>query len=295
MAQELCFIWGPPHCGQLRWMARSVQESLDPGVQTTLMPLKDNFENEGLSKTLQDLETQIFSKILPGKNSHHIYCELPWSIIDEDYLLEEKISEWLANPRDEWNLSFIAMVPYHAELLPKPYRVGLEEFSRASSSALIVGKRESEEKDPIWLGNSDILDFGRNLEVFEDPLWPLSGEMTLADAKNFDFSNSEDNFENLELPLARQEGEKNFYRDLLIELSRGTFGQIWGAEIMWRPEPTGPIQILTLTQGKVFTWKCEHPSIGQMCVVNGARLTLSGQKLDRKNLQTRLMGNRFFS
>lgn len=278
-------------------MARAADETPDPTIQTTLIFPKDFGNSDGnLEATLEDLEKSFFSKLAPGKTHQHIYCELPWSIIDEDIALEDKLTKWFADTKSPWGLSFVAMVPFDAQRLPQAYRTGLEEFARASNSAVIVGRRETEEGDPPWLGDEEVLDFGRKLELFEDPIWPLAGEMSLQDFELPDFSKSEDEFQSIELPLFQSPEDRNSYRNFLIEIARGTFGKVWGAEVLWRPEPTGPTFAQTLSGGKIYTWKSDHPSLARLCALNGARLTISGQKIDSKNLQNKLLGqNRFFS
>jgi hypothetical protein len=272
---ELFIVWGPPHSGQLRWMCKDFEASSEYNIRSVVLPLTD-FSDEGLVKSqLAKIESQIAAPTHDEKAGYHIFCEMPWKLLDEDLDLEDWVEntfkKFAFRDKSPWNLNFICICPFEAHKLPRVYREGLENFSRASQSVVVVVKREAEPADPVWLQNESI-DFGRHVEILEDFIWPLQGELALGSQGAKDFSEKDAEFVNFELPLA---AEKTQIRNLLIEFSKGTFGKFWGAEASWRNEK-GQFEALSLSENRLFSWVSDHPSLVEMSSLNGARVTASG-------------------
>jgi hypothetical protein len=183
-----------------------------------------------------------------------------------------------------WNLSFIALCPTNAQQLPEHYRRGLEEFSRASQSSVIVLAKEGNEQLPEWLG-SELLDFGSRIEVFEEALWPTRG---IKSVEFHDFKDVEE-FESLILPL---HGEREFYLSLFDEIAEGVHGSVWGAEATWK-NAKGDFEALTYTQGTLYSWTSEHASLIEACSANGACLNLCGYPIKKAELLASLKSQNF--
>src|SRR5688572_20979178 len=81
---ELCFVWGPPLVGQRAWMLRSAEASA-PEVDVRLLLTAENSE---LAPLLARLEAELARAADSGRNCH-IYCELPWGLLHEDFELED--------------------------------------------------------------------------------------------------------------------------------------------------------------------------------------------------------------
>jgi hypothetical protein len=272
---ELYFIWGPPHSGQLRWMSKDYDSSSEYGIHSSLLPIQDAGDESTLSIQLKKVEMILAGPEIPNVVGHHVFCELPWSVLEDDLDLEDWIEnvfrKYALSHESEWNLSFVAICPFEAQKLPELYREGLENFSRGSQSVVIVVKNETEQADPKWLQNRD-LDFGRHVEVLEDFIWPLQGEIQIGAGELFDFSKEEGPFENIEIPLAP---DKMKIRNLMIEIAKGTFGRFWGAEATWRSSD-GQFEALSLSQNKLYSWTSDQPHLTEMTSLNGARLSASG-------------------
>ncbi len=272
---ELFFIWGPPHSGQLRWMAKDYEASVEYGIHSVILPLKDLGEEDALKNQLNLVEAQLKTPSKEGVTGHHVFCELPWSVLDEDLDLEEWIEnvykKYAVHSNKEWNATFVCICPYEAHKLPIQYKEGLENFARGSHSVVVVVKREAEQADPAWLQNNQV-DFGRHIEILEDYIWPLKGELPMGEQGAMDLSKRDKLFENFEIPLAP---DRTQVRNLLIEMSKGTFGKFWGAEASWR-NPEGQFEALSLVENRIYSWTSDHPSLIEMSSLNGARLTASG-------------------
>lgn len=283
MAQkELCFVWGPPLSGQRCWMARAAGET-DENIKVSLLPIENYSQPPELPEILASLEKLLAEKTsLATQSSHHIYCELPWGVVEDAFMLEDWLSTQplFKDPKSGWSLGFTCLCPNDSDRLPENYRIGLEEFSRASHSTVIVLKVEGDEGNPYWLEN-DIIDFGRNVEVFEEVLWPKPEKDALMPVqKSFEI----EDFEFLTLPyIAEPANDIELFR----ALERGEFGEIWGAELFWK-NSRGQFEALSLTQGRVFDWVSNHMSLVERTFANGALLNIAGRNLRSKEIEKNL-------
>ncbi len=265
-------------------MARAASDSADD-IKVTLFPLDSYLEAPSVPDILASLDTALNEKATA--KGHHIYCELPWAATEEGILIED----WLASqklfsgPDPKWNLGFVCLCPNDADRLPEAYRLGMEEFSRASHSSVIILKVEGEEGPPDWLGG-DRLDFGRNAEIFEEVLWPKAHfDPEAPRPHSFDALD----FEFLTLPYS---GESATCLELFRSLERGSFGDIWGAEIFFK-NSQGQFEALSLSQGRVFDWVSNHSSLVRETVANGALLNIAGVGLKKKELLENLRSQLF--
>ena len=271
---ELCFVWGPPLSGQWRWLSHVANETEDTAL-TELLCLEDPSPDGALEPVFDRLMERL--KALRSSNKkRHVYCELPWRVTDEGFLLEDFLEEHAEFfSEGKWNLSFIGLCPRDAQRLPEKYRKGLEEFSRASASSIIVPRSEAASAIPSWLG-TEILDFGSRVEVFDEPVWQAGPETE----KGQHYFSGVETFEFMSLPLHRT---PDFYQTLMREFQEGRHGAIWGAELSWMSADR-VFHVLTLTQGQMLHWTSVHPSFSEVAPVNGAALCVAGFPLRKTEL-----------
>jgi len=264
-SRELCFVWGPPLSGQRYWMHQTARAT-EAGKKAELLSL------EAYSDGATPLEALLerVGALLETGDFDHLYCELPWSILDEDILLEEWIASRpeLREPNASCSLSFVGLCPADAERLPQSVRTGLEEFSRAARSAVIVPRvKGGAEGPPSWWG-TPLLDFGRLVEVFEEDLWPAESEEVRGEAHKAKL----DDLQALTIPV---QGTRETYVEIFRDLCGGRYGAIWGAEVAWRNE-AGVFEALTLSQGRLYSWTSHHPSLERSAPANGALFHVAG-------------------
>ena len=278
LGNELCFVWGAPLSGQRHWMLRAAEET-ESEVRTTLIP----YEGSGMGGTLESMLSSLEGLIGDTRPDqiHHIYCELPWEATQDG----ERIEDWIeAQPqfggtpvagKPFWNLSFVGVTTPDADRLPETYRRGLEEFSRASRSAVIIVRVEGDNEDPGWL-DTGAIDFGRKIELYDESLWEQSTETEAFQKHTF----RDQELQSVVMPVS---GERASFSDLFRELAQGQYGSVWGAEAYWR-NGHNEFEALTLSQGRIFSWKTDHPSFLKSAPLNGAMLSLVGDKLRETEL-----------
>jgi hypothetical protein len=274
---ELCFVWGPPGSGQKRWMSHASEET-SADVKTLILALEPSDADLSVEEHLRRLEP-LLAQPESLNSKVHIYCELPWAIVDEGDLLEDWIAgrnEFKYSPLKSgeaiWNLSFVGLCPWNAQLLPEEFRSGLEEFSRSSRSAVIVPSLEGNHDLPPWLGSSSP-DFGNTVEVFDEPLWPAislghpcawTQPKTKGSLKTYSFSVLANGL---------------YLQELVRDLGTGHFGQIWSAEATWK-NSGGILEAVSANGLGVFQWRSSHPSLVDKCPINGAVLSVVADDLD---------------
>lgn len=263
--KELCFVWGPPLSGQRYWMNRVALET-DANLRVELMPLEAYADD---STDLEGLLVRLGERLVADE-ADHIYCELPWSFLDEALLLEDWIAsrEELREPNARWSLSFVGLCPTDAQRLPADVRGGLEEFSRASESAVIVPRVKGEEGPPSWWG-TPVLDFGRRVEVFEEEVWPTESEPL----RQSPLADPLEELKTMSIPV---QGTRETYLEIFRDLCGGRYGSIWGAEVAWRNEG-GIFEALTFSHGKLYRWTTHQESLARGAPVNGALFHVAGQ------------------
>lgn len=278
------FVWGVPLSGQRYWMSQAALD-VPEGHRAILMPLES--PTTPTESILQDLGRLLddTAPLAPVQ----IYCELPWSATHEADTIHEwatarpEFKDHSANP---WTMNFTALCPPDAERLPAFYRRGLEEFSRATHSSVVVTRREGDETELEWF-DTELLDFGRRLELFEVDLWPAS---TLAETMTGTKHPIEiEELETLVLPVS---GDRTSYADLFQDLAHGYYGPVWGAECCWK-NARGELEALTLSQGSVFSWTSSQQQLLRSIPVNGALLSLAGGKFRREDLLLALRSQSF--
>ena len=283
---ECCFVWGPPLSGQRYWMVRAADET-DAKVRTVLMPLESQNPQTSLEEVLAHLGVMLQEHSVDGQNSH-IYCELPWSVTDDSLSLEEWIEsrpEFSPESSRPWNVSFVCVCPADADRLPEAYRRQIEEFSRASQSAVIIARREGDESELDWI-DTDLLNFSKKTEIFEEDLWPQS---VGAERESAPHPLNVTEMQTLTLPVS---GDRTSYMDLFQDLVHGYYGPIWGAEACWK-NSRGEFEALTISQGKLFSWVSDSVSLLQNTPLNGALLSLVGGNLRRQDLILALRSQSF--
>ena len=279
-------MWGPPLSGQRYWMVRAAEET-EEGTYVTLLPIESHNPQPSIEDVLEQLNRVIMEGSIAGR-PHHIYCELPWEVTGDAERVEDWIAsrgEFVADAQVQWNLSFVCVCPPDAERLPEPYRRNLEEFSRASQSAVIIVRREGDESEVEWL-ETDVLDFGKKIEIFEEDLW---GNSIDSEREVTPHALNVEEFQHLTLPLS---GDRTSYTDLFQDLAHGYYGPIWGAEAYWKNH-RGEFEALSITQGKLFSWISDNPSLLRLTPVNGAMLSLVGGNLRRQDLILALRSQSF--
>jgi len=273
---QLCFVWGPPLCGQRRWVAKSIAES--PHTATNRLFTIEDYDDESDFRESLNLLSSTLEKI-PSHSNERLYCTLPWKATDhglelEQWIAEQKIFTQSPASTPIWEISFTGLCPFNAERLPSLYRKGLEEFSRSSYSDIIVVSPEVE-MNPEWLG-TDILDFGRYIEIYEEVLW---NEEILRLPLRPTFAESVD-FESVVFPLKSQESR---FVPLIQELMSGLFGKIWNAEITWK-ESNGNLRFLSTQNGSLYSWSSKHQDFLNLVPDNCAVLEICGQNLNAVEL-----------
>lgn len=265
------------------------QAALDvpEGHRAILMPLEYQNPASSTESVLQEL-SRLLDDMAP-QAPVQIYCELPWSAtLDADALHEwvaarPEFKDHSANP---WTLNFTALCPPDAERLPAFYRRGLEEFSRATHSSVVVTRREGDESELEWF-DTELLDFGRRLELFEVDLWAAS-----LLAESFTGTKHPLEVEELETLVLPVSGDRTSYADLFQDLAHGYYGPVWGAECCWK-NARGEFEALTLAQGTVFSWTSSQQQLLRSIPVNGALLSLAGGKFRREDLLLALRSQSF--
>jgi hypothetical protein len=284
---ECCFVWGVPLSGQRYWMNRAAEETEDAVV--TMLPLENQNPQPSVAEVLGSLEKSLLEAARsPLKTPYHIYCELPWEITEDATDIEEWLasrSELFGGDKPDWNLSFVCVCPADADRLPARHRSGLEDFARASQSAVIVVRREGDESELTWFEDG-MLDFGRTVEVFEEHLWPPAADSERVFARPVF---QVDDFQAVTLPVS---GDRVSYTDLFQDLAQGYYGPLWGAEAIWK-NSQGQLEALTLSQGKIFTWTSDEASLIKDVPVNGASLSLVGVSLRTQDLMLTLRTQSF--
>ena len=266
---ELCFVWGPPLSGQMRWMDRAAEMS-DSTIRTHLIPV---LNNETLNDQLNQLNQVLADCQKSAISVHHIYCELPWSATMEDI----EIEAWLQGrpefqmPGATFQLSFVCLCPQNADELPFVYREGLEEFSRSSRSAVIVVRDSDDPSIPKWLDEKTI-DFGRTIEVFDENIWDRSGEaIGRSEMPDLD-PETHSEFMTLTFSL---EAKNSFHLELFRDFASGEYGSIWGAEAIWSKSQF-ETEVLTYASGSLHSWTTKHSGIATRIPASGGLLTVSG-------------------
>ncbi|MBS1985184.1 MAG: hypothetical protein JST16_13520 [Bdellovibrionales bacterium] len=272
-------------------MLRASEET-DPEVSIALLPLENHNPQPSLEEVLASLH-MVLAETVPGRK-RHIYCELPWDVVHDPSALEEWIGsrpEFAENgPEDQnnpaaWNLSFVCVCPADADRLPEDYRRGLEEFARATQSAVIVARREGDDSELEWV-DTEVLDFGRKVEIFEEDLWPASIENDRA------MPDHKLNGKELDQLTLSVSGDRTSYMDLFQDLVHGYYGPIWGAEAYWK-NARGQCEALCISQGRLFSWTSDSPSLLRLTPLNGAMLSLCGGPLRRQDLILALRSQSF--
>lgn len=261
--KQLCFVWGAPMSGQLRWIAQAV-ENTDEHISVAVQILGHVSPSPSLESWLKDLKVLLDDDSAEGPR--HIYCELPWDAITEDLTLEE----WLQENAVGWNAGFVCLCPPDADRLPKVYREGLEEFARASQSAVMVVQEADTEEKPEWL-NTDVLDFGEQLEVFVDPMWPENDEKAPKlkalpdremDVKSYDMDPSK--------------AEK-----FMKELHEAGPDQLWGAEAFWLQKNSRELVCISLAHGQLYKWTTDFVALTRFADAKTAVVNISGFDLEQ--------------
>jgi hypothetical protein len=262
-------------------MLRSAELS-KPETEVTLL----FFEPEtSLARLLGDLEAQIHElSDSPPQQAQHIYIELPSALLFEDVELEE----WL-QARPDWHSSFVGLISEEAHLLNPHYRELYEEFSRASQSAVVLGRsQDMREKTPAWIERR-LFDFGKHVDVFEDDLWPralFSAVAEISVGTQGLLSELPEEYEELQVPIVFQDTQK--MEMLLRPMLQGDFGHLWGAEVI-RPlgpsQPTGrEVMGLSLSPRAVYEWRAK---IRARCLGLSDQisvLSVAGVGLEKNNL-----------
>lgn len=283
---ECCFVWGPPLSGQRYWMVRAAEDT-DPETVVTLLPMENQNPQPSLEEVIANLQMQLTSNFTHAQK-RHIYCELPWEVTTDATVLEEWLAsrpEFQNGPNAEWNLSFVCVCAADADRLPDAYRRGMEEFARASQSGVIVVRREGDDSEIDWF-DTEVLDFGRATEVFEEDLWPPASD---ADKEYAKHALKTDELQTITLSVS---GDRTSYFDLFQDLAHGYYGPVWGAEAYWK-NARGELEVLSLSQGKLFSWQSNNPSLKLQAPVNGAMLSLAGGPLRRQDLILALRSQSF--
>jgi len=273
---EVCLVWGPPLSGQRYWMTKMAEESSEE-VVTQVMPI-DIYEENSMKNIFEALD-QSLSHNKKDFVPIHIYCELPWNIVYDSELLEEWISchpEFIEE-KSRWILNIVGIFPSDAETLPAVYRKTSESFAKETESSIVILKSENDEISTSWLG-TEALDFGPDLEINEERVWPDPGDNF--EKKVFNFKPDKE-FECLTMSLGDDSSQ---YYALFDDLCQGVYGDIWGAEAFWR-NPDGLFEVLTLTQGQVFSWESSHYWLLRNCPLNGAVLNLVGSDLKLSHIR----------
>jgi hypothetical protein len=267
---ELCFVWGPPCSGQLRWMMRSAEQS-EAGTDVSLAPLLDC--QKGLEECLDQTQAHL-RRLQKQTRPQHLYVELPWQVISESLELDEWLSR-CPELRSDWNLSFMGLCPFDAERLPAPNRSGLEEFSRSSMSAIVV-PTPREGLEPVWFG-TESLDFGRRVEVYEECLWPRAADKVYPSLKFFGDS------EELEFFTLPARANPDHLSRVLGELSSELEKGLWGADLVWALDDS-QVQFLSLHSGQWRAWSGPAKYWIDPLVPGQARLMVSGQPISKKEI-----------
>lgn len=264
--------------GQRFWMNRAARETA-ADVEVTLLPIEQTIDGESALVAALKALTAELSRTTTARR--HIYCELPWSVTDDADELEAWIADRpeFADERPTWRLTFVGLCPADVDRLPEVYHRGLEEFARASHSAVVVMRRDGDELDLPWF-DAGLIDFGRKTEVFEEDLWPAPLEALTPEQGEATRFIKGDELELFSMPLA---GERTSYQDLFEELLRGEHGNIWGAELSWK-NPQGDFEALTITQRCLFSWTSAHHSYLTSAPLNGAMLNVAGRDLQKQKL-----------
>ena len=264
--------------GQRRWVAKAIEETEDE--VTSHVFFLDEFSSEA---ELEAGLTQLgrFINELSPQFAHHVYCILPWAITEQGLELEN----WIAGQKrfgdvnsrktPDWELTFMGLCPFAGDKLPLTYRDGLEEFARSSRSDIIVVTPE-ENVDPDWLG-SDELDFGTNLEVFEEQLWTNEVDQS---SRRVIFKDHAD----LEVHIIPLHVDETRFLPLMQDLQSGAYGNLWNAELSWRGSD-GLVHFLTSQDSRIYSWNSFHPDFRQLVPENCAVLEVCGQDLKAANLK----------
>jgi len=274
---ELCFVWGAPLSGQLCWMARAAQET-DPTTECRILSVENHSIEARTEDLLAQLDRELDRKFVPGQfEDRNIYCELPWTSLLDDLIIEE----WIEKRREfrgrtpDWNLSFVGLMSEDAFRLPSSTRHLIEDFARATHSSIIVVRVEGKNGDVGWMG-TEVLDFGKRLEIFEEILWPKPLDET--SEPTHDLSVLE-----LDALTVPAKGDSHFLNDLFTGIQRGHFGDIWAAEAFWKNHD-GQFEAMTLTQGVRYSWVSDVPSLIESTITNGAMLNVIGGPLRKHEL-----------
>jgi hypothetical protein len=267
--------------GQRRWMDRAATETEDT-VEVRLVPL--DLENpQAIEATLARLEP--WFENLDPKKERHIYCELPWSCVEDGEVIEIWLSTRLSTPGNQWNVSFVLLLTPDADRLPEECRRQIEQYARESQSAVIVTRTEGVQPEIAWLG-TDQLDLGDKLEVFEEDLWPEP------EGNHGEGYPAGDQYSDLEVFSFPMSGERTSFEDLLNDIARGIYGNVWGAEAYWSNERS-EFEGLTLTQNHVFFWSSNRTELVQQAPRNGALLQIAGVGLKIDSLRLALRSQNF--
>ena len=214
--KELNFIWGAPLCGQRRWMLRSAELR---GSETPLsLCFSENDSNfESLLKRVELL--------MKDQGNGSIWVEWPSSLMYQDIELET----WLAQHKD-WSPTFTSILLEDSDNLNAHYREFYEEFTRATLSAVVVGRSELRKSEVLsWVGPGGI-DFGKRLNKFEDDLWPQPKFERSTSGLNI-LQNYEEEYEEISFPIVSEVSDY-LLEKVFEELSSESFGNFWGMDFL---------------------------------------------------------------
>jgi hypothetical protein len=281
---ELCFVWGAPLVGQRPWILRSSQASPpDVDVRVLLNP-----ENAELPALLARLEAEV-TRAATGGKSCHIYCELPWGLLYEDF----EIEDWLqkrpefTGAKPSWGLGFVGLMPPDLHRLPQDDRTLIENFARSSMSEIIVLRENGDRHLPLWVEAKNP-DFGKRIGVYEEDLWAKPVEALDKIGGLFEEGAE---LETLAIPVLNRPTD---WETLMRAALKGSFGALWGAELSalgarnLAPDLELPWKGFAITQGALYRW--EEPVRGLIDADEHltALFRLRGQRLNKEAVSEEL-------
>jgi hypothetical protein len=281
---ELCFVWGPPLVGQRTWMLRSAQAS-PPEVEVRLLLAPDRAE---LGPLLRSLEAEL-ARAAASERSCHIYCELPWDLLLEDFALEDWLQQRpeFTGEKPTWGLGFIGLLPPDLHRLPQEDRTLIENFGRASLTEIIVVRESGDRHLPLWV-ESKSPDFGKKVSLYEEDLWASPIEALEKIGGLFE---EESDLEDLNIPVLQRPTE---WEALMRLALNGRFGMLWGAEVSGlgernlAPDLSLPWKGFVVTQGALYRWEETVRGLVDPSEHAMAQFRLRGQHLDREAVSAEL-------